>query len=79
MRRVTGLPEKRSGRVLVGPKLLRAGYVRIVSEGDGSGRIERFDTVEKKWLVAPDTVSFSAVWSAPAVPLELLKALTDPA
>ena len=78
MRRVTGVQEKRSGRVLVGPKKLGSGYARIVSERDGSGRIESFNPVLKKWLQAPDSVSFAAVWSAPAAPIELLAVLADP-
>ena len=35
--------ENAVGRVLVGPKKLRGCYARIVSQRDGSGRIERFN------------------------------------
>ena len=79
MRRVMGVQEKRCGRVLVGPKALGKGYARIVSERDGSGRIESFDPILKKRLLAPESVSFAQVWSAPAVPFELLASLADQA
>ena len=57
-----------AGRVLVGPKKLRNGYGRIVSLRDGSGRIEKFDVATRTWLLAPESVTFSEVWSAPTVP-----------
>ncbi len=63
MMHVENLP----GRVLVGPKKLRNGYVRIVSQKDGSGRIERYDVESGSWLLAPESVTFSEVWSAPSV------------
>jgi hypothetical protein len=53
------------GRVLIGPKKLGSDYARIVSQKDGSGRIEKFDTVSGRWLPAPESVTFSEVWSAP--------------
>jgi len=56
-----------AGRVLVGPKKLRSGYARIVSLKDGSGRIEKFDLVSRTWLEAPESITFSEVWSAPLV------------
>ena len=56
------------GRVLVGPKKLRSCYARIVSQRDGSGRIERFDLESRTWSLAPESVTFSDVWSAPSVP-----------
>ena len=56
-----------AGRVLVGPKKLRNGYVRIVSHKDGSGRIEKYDVTSGSWSPAPESVTFSEVWSAPAV------------
>lgn len=59
--------ESLPGRVLVGPKKLRAGYVRIVSQRDGSGRIERYDLASGNWSPAPESVTFSEVWSAPSV------------
>ena len=55
------------GRVLIGPKKLRNGYVRIVSQRDGSGRIERYDSTSGNWSPAPENVTFSDVWSAPSV------------
>lgn len=61
--RVDNLP----GRVLVGPKKLRNSYVRIVSQRDGSGRIERYDHASGNWSPAPESVTFSEVWSAPSV------------
>jgi hypothetical protein len=60
------LVEKRSGRVLVGPKKLHEGYARIVSNRDGSGRIESFDPVSRTWIPAPESITFSEIWSAPA-------------
>lgn len=54
------------GRVFIGPKKLESGYARIVSQKDGSGRIEKFDTVSGRWLPAPESITFSEVWSAPA-------------
>jgi hypothetical protein len=57
------------GRVLIGPKKLGSCYVRIVSQKDGSGRIEKFDPVTARWLPAPESVTFSEVWSAPAAGL----------
>jgi hypothetical protein len=57
-----------AGRVLIGPKKVRSGYARIVGQKDGSGSIESFDAVSKTWSLAPDSVTFSEVWSAPAVP-----------
>lgn len=59
--------ENAVGRVLVGPKKLRGCYARIVSQRDGSGRIEKYDLVSRLWSEAPESVTFSDVWSAPAV------------
>ena len=56
------------GRVLVGPKKLRDGYARIVSQKDGSGRIEKLDVASGTWSEAHESVTFSEVWSAPSVP-----------
>jgi len=56
-----------AGRVLVGPKKLRSCYARIVSLKDGSGRIEKFDLASRTWFEAPETITFSEVWSAPSV------------
>lgn len=55
------------GRVLVGPKKLRSCFARIVSQKDGSGRIEKFDPASRTWFEAPESVTFSEVWSAPPV------------
>jgi len=55
--------------LLVGPKKLRSCYARIVSQKDGSGRIEKFDLVSGTWFEAHESVTFSEVWSAPSVPL----------
>lgn len=60
--------EHAPGRVLVGPKKLRNCYGRIVSQRDGSGRIETFDFASRTWSQAPESVTFSEVWSAPSVP-----------
>ena len=56
-----------AGRVLVGPKKLRSCYARIVSLKDGSGRIEKFDLASRTWFEAPESITFSEVWSAPSV------------
>lgn len=69
--------EHAAGRVVIGPKKLRTCYARIVSRKDGSGRIEKFDTVSRTWFEAPESVTFAEVWSAPAVP-PLLWAEIDP-
>lgn len=58
--------ENAVGRVLVGPKKLRGCYARIVSQRDGSGRIERFDHASRTWAEAPESVTFAEVWSAPS-------------
>jgi hypothetical protein len=60
--------ENVAGRVLVGPKKLRDGYARIVSQKDGSGRIEKLDVASGTWSEAHESVTFSEVWSAPSVP-----------
>ncbi len=61
---VTNVP----GRVLIGPKKLQGGYARIVAQRDGSGRIEKYDLATRTWLLAPESMAFSEVWSAPTVP-----------
>jgi hypothetical protein len=61
-------PPHVAGRVLVGPSKVRQGYCRIVSEKDGSGRIESFDLASRTWSAASENVTFSDVWSAPLVP-----------
>ncbi|MBI4195883.1 MAG: hypothetical protein HY526_12485 [Betaproteobacteria bacterium] len=77
MRRIAATRETGPGRVLVGPKVLGKGYARIVAQKDGSGRIERFDLVTRKWLPAPDSVTFADVWSAPPVPFGLLPGIAE--
>jgi len=56
------------GRVLVGPKKLGRIFVRIVSQRNGSGLIERYDQASSAWFPAPPTITFGDVWSAPDVP-----------
>lgn len=77
VRRIAATRETGPGRVLVGPKVLGKGYARIVSVKDGSGRIESFDLATRKWLVAPNSVTFAEVWSAPAVPINVLPGLAE--
>lgn len=59
------LVERRAGRVLLGPKKLRQGYARIVAGRDGSGLIESFDLRSGTWGPAPESITFSELWSAP--------------
>jgi hypothetical protein len=59
--------ERIAGRVVLGPKKVGNGYARIVSETDGCGRIESFDVDSRTWHPASEAVTFSEVWSAPAV------------
>ena len=59
--------EQIEGRVLVGPKQLRSGYARIVSQKDGSGCIESYDVKSQTWSQAPESVTFDMVWSAPMI------------
>ena len=63
--------QKTAGRVLLGPKKIGRGYARIVASRDGSGRIESFDLVSRLWVTAPESITFSEVWSAP--PASMLK------
>lgn len=58
--------ENLPGRVLVGPKKLRTSYVRIVAQRDGSGLIEKYDVATGNWSPAPESITFSEVWSAPS-------------
>ena len=66
-----------AGRVVVGPRKVRGGYVRIVGQKDGSGNIESFDCATRTWSLAPENVTFSEVWSAPAVPALLWARIGD--
>jgi len=78
MKRIAAVRENGHGRVIVGPKILGKSYARIVAKQDGSGRIESYDIAARKWLVASETVTFAAVWSAPQVPFDLLPGITEP-
>ena len=60
-------PPNVAGRVLIGPRKLRGGYVRIISQKDGSGLIESFDLASRTWSMAPQSVTFSEIWRAPLV------------
>ena len=55
------------GRVLIGPRMVRGCYARVVSQKGGSGCIESFDPASRTWTAAPESVTFSDVWSAPPV------------
>lgn len=67
MKQVTlARPDKTTGRVVFGPRLLGTKYVRIVARADGSGHIELYDKETRVWCDAMDRCSFSDVWSAPA-------------
>lgn len=57
--------------------MLDGGYARIVAKRDGSGCIESYDRAGRKWIVASDSVTFAAVWSAPAVPFDLLAGIAE--
>ena len=59
--------ESGPGRVIVGPKRLHGCYARIVSLKDGSGCIERYDPRSRSWAPANESITFSEIWSAPAV------------
>lgn len=65
------------GRVVVGPRMLGDFCARIVSRKDGSGCIERFDPRSRTWLPAPESVTFSEIWSAPPVPVQLLYTIME--
>lgn len=54
------------GRIVLGPRKIGRSYARIVSQRDGSGRIEAYDTATRKWM-ATEAISFSEVWAAPVV------------
>lgn len=65
-----------AGRVVLGPKKIKNGYARIVSQSDGSGRIEIFDPESRSWHVAEDSLSFATVWAAPVVSALQVEQLT---
>lgn len=77
MRRITAARDIMAVRVLVGPKKLGKGFARIVAQKDGSGRIESFNLTAGKWLEAPPSITFTEVWSAPAVPFNLLHQIIE--
>jgi hypothetical protein len=66
-----------AGRVVIGPKKVNGGYARIVAQKDGSGCIESFDLVSRTWSLAPQSVTFSEVWSAPPVSITLWASIGD--
>lgn len=65
------------GRVVVGPRKVRGGYARIVGQKDGSGCIQSFDCTSRTWALAPASLTFGEVWSAPAVPALLWAQIGD--
>jgi hypothetical protein len=58
--------ESAGGRTVLGPKRVGERYARIISQNDGSGRIEAFDTASQRWIPA-DNISFGEIWSAPVL------------
>ena len=60
-------PNKTTGRVVLGPRLVDSEYVRIVALADGGGRVEIFDKQIGTWGDASDKYTFSDVWRAGAV------------
>lgn len=65
-----------AGRIVCGPKILQDTFVRIVSEIDGSGRIEVFDGKSRHWALAPTDISFSDVWAAPVLSPLIVEQIT---
>ena len=63
----TAKPDKRAGRVVLGPRLVGKRYARIVALADGSGQIEIFDADTERWTPALESCAFSDVWSAGAL------------
>jgi hypothetical protein len=61
-------PDKTVGRVVLGPRLVGTDYVRIVARADGSGRLEQYDRKSSSWRDAPESCTFTDLWSAPVVP-----------
>lgn len=66
-----------AGRVMIGPRKVGSGYARIVGQKDGSGCIESFDCASRTWSLAPASVTFGEVWSAPAVSAMLWAQIGD--
>lgn len=70
-------PVKVPGRILLGPRLVRNGYARIVANNDGSGRIELYDAACGLWCEASGECSFDELWSAsPALDIRHLSSLS---
>ena len=57
-------PVKLTGRVVLGPRLVRQKYARIVALVDGSGLIQVYDEATKAWCAAGDLCTFYELWSA---------------
>ena len=57
-------PNKKAGRIVVGPRQVEKGYARIVACEDGSGRIELYDSIRRSWCDAAGACTFSELWSA---------------
>ena len=57
----------RAGKVVIGPRAIGNHFYRIISLQDRSGRIETYDPQSRKWLAAPEDVSFTDVWKAEPV------------
>jgi hypothetical protein len=69
----------RAGKVVIGPRAIGNHFYRIVSLQDRSGRIETYDPQSRKWLAAPETVSFTDVWKAePVSQFALDRACAEP-
>lgn len=63
------------GRVVVGPRQVNGGFARIVAHKDGSGRLESYNPKSGTWLPAPESMTFSEIWSAPPVSAALRASL----
>ena len=69
----------RAGKVVIGPRAIGNHFYRIVSLHDRSGRIETYDPHSRKWLAAPEEVSFTDVWKGePVSQFALDRACADP-
>ena len=75
---VTGT-KYRAGKVVIGPRAIGNHFYRIVSLHDRSGRIETYDPQSRKWLAAPEDVSFTDVWKGePVSQFALDRACSEP-
>ena len=63
---IVGKRDVAAGRTVLGPRQVGSSYARIVSQSDGSGRIEVFDSESQTWMVT-DAISFAIIWAAPVV------------